>query len=116
MKVGTTLCHTLAGSAAEKSSENKSSFLLAIGASGTGGNSAARMAEVMKTQARVASRRVFMSVTVGYRVKGRGRAERPTKMVRWKSIKPTSDTPRELRTGENGSKLHFTCLIQIPRL
>src|SRR3954470_23909746 len=50
VKVGTTLCQTLAGSAPSKSSENRSSFFLAIGSVGTGGRSAAQVVEMRRKE------------------------------------------------------------------
>jgi hypothetical protein len=48
--VGTTLCHSFAGSALEKSSWNKSSFFLAIASLGIGGRSAANVMDVTKVE------------------------------------------------------------------
>src|SRR5437868_12599212 len=65
VKVGTTLCQTLAGSAPSKSSEKRSSFFLAIGSLGTVGNSAAQIVE-MRRKERANKQRGFNRVIIAW--------------------------------------------------
>src|SRR5579871_1437040 len=62
VNVGTTLCHSFAGSAFWKSSENKSSFFLAMESPGTGGNSAAKAVDKTSVAAAQIQREIMLDV------------------------------------------------------